>query len=85
MRKSKNVLAGILSGRLSKIIVEVVWELLFILLLVQSGNSCFNSSSDAAVSSMGSLSKKISELAQLGDVVYTRPRQHSGKDRLTGG
>ena len=60
MRKSENVLL-LVDSRLSKI-VEVAWKLLFILLLLQTGNSCFNSSSDAGVNSMGLSSEKISGL-----------------------
>lgn len=57
MTKSENVLL-LIDSRLSKI-VEVAWKLLFILLLVQAGNSCFNSSSDVGVNSMGLPSEKI--------------------------
>lgn len=57
MRKSENVLL-LVDSRLSKI-VEVAWKLLFILLLVQAGNSCFNSSSDAEVNSRGLPSEEI--------------------------
>ena len=57
MTKSENVLL-LIDSRLLKI-VEVAWKLLFILLLVQAGNSCFNSSSDVGVNSMGLPSEKI--------------------------
>lgn len=57
MTKSENVLL-LIDSRLSKI-VEVAWKLLFILLLVQAGNSCFNSSSGVGVNSMGLPSEKI--------------------------
>lgn len=57
MTKSENILL-LIDSRLLKI-VEVAWKLLFILLLVQAGNSCFNSSSDVGVNSMGLPSEKI--------------------------